>query len=64
MQECRRGKSLAGIEIPENMDGRSLLPLLEDANASIHDSLPLINKRTPAPPLVFNTLALTGLLLN
>lgn len=34
---------LAGIEIPEPVDGRSLLPLLEDPNASIHDSLPLIN---------------------
>ncbi len=33
----------AGIEIPENTDGRSLLPLLEDPGASVHDSLPLIN---------------------
>ena len=34
---------LAGLDIPPNMDGRSLLPLLEDPNASTHDSLPLIN---------------------
>ena len=34
---------LAGITIPENMDGRSLLPLFEDQEASNHDSLPLIN---------------------
>ena len=34
---------LAGIEIPNIMDGCSLLPLLEDPSASIHDSLPLIN---------------------
>ncbi|MBC8353634.1 MAG: sulfatase [Planctomycetes bacterium] len=34
---------LAGIKIPKNIDGRSLLPLLNDPNASTHDSLPLIN---------------------
>ncbi|MCB9939596.1 MAG: sulfatase [Planctomycetaceae bacterium] len=34
---------LAGVDVPENMDGRSLLPLLEDPTTAIHESLPLIN---------------------
>ncbi|MCA9121817.1 MAG: sulfatase [Planctomycetaceae bacterium] len=34
---------LAGLTIPDNMDGRSLLPLVADPGDSIHESLPLIN---------------------
>ncbi|MBG86705.1 MAG: acetylglucosamine-6-sulfatase [Verrucomicrobiales bacterium] len=34
---------LAGVSVPKNMDGRSLLPLLDDPGADIHESLPLIN---------------------
>lgn len=34
---------LAGIEIPEQMDGKSILPLYDDPNGSIRDSLQLIN---------------------
>ena len=35
--------ALAGIEIPDNMNGRSLLPLYDDPTSSIHETLPLIN---------------------
>jgi len=35
--------SLAGLPIPENMDGKDLMPLYDDPSESIHDSLPLIN---------------------
>lgn len=34
---------LAGLPIPKNMDGKSLLPLYNDPEAVIHESLPLIN---------------------
>ena len=34
---------LAGQEVPENVDGRDLMPLYEDPTAAIHESLPLIN---------------------
>jgi arylsulfatase A-like enzyme len=34
---------LAGVDVPENIDGRNLLPLLEDPTTAIHESLPLIN---------------------
>lgn len=34
---------LAGLPIPGNVDGKSLLPLYEDPAASIHESLPLMN---------------------
>lgn len=40
---------LAGLEIPDNIDGRSLLPLLDDPKAEIHTSLPLINVWGPKP---------------
>lgn len=33
----------AGLKATANMDGRSLRPLLDDPNASIHEALPLIN---------------------
>ncbi|MEM8955103.1 MAG: sulfatase [Verrucomicrobiota bacterium] len=34
---------LAGVEIPENIDGKSLLPLYDNPEAVTHESLPLIN---------------------
>jgi arylsulfatase A-like enzyme len=34
---------LAGVKAPDGMDGKSLLPLYENPQARIHDSLPLIN---------------------
>lgn len=34
---------LAGVEVPENIDGRSLLPLSDDPTTAVHESLPLIN---------------------
>ncbi len=39
---------LAGLPVPENMDGRSLAPLLDNPAAEIHKSLPLINVWGPA----------------
>lgn len=35
--------SLAGVDVPEGLDGRSLVPLYDDPTSKIHDSLPLIN---------------------
>ncbi|WP_411826812.1 sulfatase [Luteolibacter sp. AS25] len=35
--------SLAGLPIPENMDGADLMKVYEDPGAAIHDSLALIN---------------------
>lgn len=40
---------LAGMPIPENMDGKSLIPLLEDPTAKVHDSILLINAWGNAP---------------
>jgi arylsulfatase A-like enzyme len=34
---------LAGVSIPENMDGKSLVPLLENPNQDIHEQLAFIN---------------------
>lgn len=34
---------LAGLPIPENMDGRSLLPIYDNPEADIRETLPLIN---------------------
>ena len=34
---------LAGVDVPGNVDGKSLLALYDDPNAAIHESLPLIN---------------------
>lgn len=34
---------LAGLPIPSNMDGKSLVPLYDQPEADIHDALPLIN---------------------
>jgi arylsulfatase A-like enzyme len=41
--------ALAGIDAPENMDGRDLMPLYDDPVGSIHSSLPLINVWGPEP---------------
>lgn len=35
--------ALAGIDVPENMDGRNLMSLYDDPTSTIHASLPLIN---------------------
>ncbi|EMI19579.1 mucin-desulfating sulfatase (N-acetylglucosamine-6-sulfatase), partial [Rhodopirellula maiorica SM1] len=40
--------ALAGITPPSNMDGRSLMPVLDDPTTDIHTSLPLINVWGPA----------------
>ena len=40
---------LAGLPIPENMDGKSLLPLLDDPAARVRESLLLINAWGNAP---------------
>lgn len=39
---------LAGVEVPPDLDGRSLLPLYDDPQQQIHNSLPLINVWGPA----------------
>ena len=39
---------LAGVQLPENMDGKSLLPLLDNPKAEVHKSLPLINVWGPS----------------
>jgi arylsulfatase A-like enzyme len=49
--------ALANVPIPENMDGKSLLPLLEDPSADIHDSLAMINVWGSTP--TFSLTALT-----
>jgi len=38
---------LAGLEVPESMDGRSLMTLYDDPQAEIHESLQLINAWGP-----------------
>lgn len=40
---------LAGVSIPENMDGSSLVPLLKNPKKRIHDQLSFINTYGPAP---------------
>ncbi len=40
---------LAGLPVPENMDGRDLMTLYDDPRASIHDSLALMNVWGPDP---------------
>lgn len=35
--------TLAGIDVPEDMDGRNLMTLYDDPAGTIHESLPLIN---------------------
>lgn len=34
---------LAGIPVPRNMDGKSIMPLYDNPKSDIHESLPLIN---------------------
>ncbi|MDG2126520.1 MAG: sulfatase [Fuerstiella sp.] len=34
---------LAGLPVPENIDGKSLMTLYDDPNSATHESLPLIN---------------------
>lgn len=40
---------LADVDIPQGLDGRSLVSLYDDPNAAIHQSLPLINVWGPKP---------------
>jgi len=40
---------MAGLPVPANIDGKSLLPLLDNPAAATHKSLPLINVWGPAP---------------
>ena len=40
---------LAGVPVPSQLDGRSLLPLYNNPNSSTHETLPLINVWGPAP---------------
>jgi len=40
---------VAGLPIPGNMDGKSLMPLLADPNGKVHDSILLINAWGAAP---------------
>jgi arylsulfatase A-like enzyme len=40
---------LAGLPIPDNMDGKSLLPLLDNPAGKVHDSILLINAWGNAP---------------
>jgi arylsulfatase A-like enzyme len=40
--------ALAGIDASDDLDGKSLLPLMTDPAASIHESLPLMNVWGPA----------------
>jgi arylsulfatase A-like enzyme len=40
--------ALAGLPIPEQMDGKSLLPLYDDPTLVVHETLPLINVWGPA----------------
>jgi len=41
--------ALAGLPFPPDLDGRSLLPLLDDSDSQTHTALPLINVWGPAP---------------
>ncbi|NNJ26359.1 sulfatase family protein [Alienimonas chondri] len=56
-------RALAGVPQPaaaagkDGVDGRSLLPLLDDADAAIHESLPLIN--VWGPPAVHSLAVVT-----
>ncbi len=49
--------SLAGLEVPDNMDGKSMLVLYDQTATSIHDSLPLIN--VWGPPAVHSLAVVT-----
>ncbi len=40
--------ALAGIKVSDDLDGQSLLSLIDDPTSSIHESLPLINVWGPA----------------
>ncbi|MCP4454994.1 MAG: sulfatase [Planctomycetes bacterium] len=40
---------IAGLPIPKNMDGRSLMPLLDNPECTVHDSILLINAWGNAP---------------
>jgi arylsulfatase A-like enzyme len=39
---------LAGIDVPADLDGKSLLPLYDDPQTEVHSSLPLLNVWGPA----------------
>jgi len=41
--------ALAGVPVPEGVDGRNLMPLYDDPSAAIHEVLPVINVWGPRP---------------
>ena len=45
---------LAGLPVPENMDGESLLPALEDPDVDFREALPVIQAWGSAPNLAFS----------
>jgi hypothetical protein len=47
---------LAGVAVPDNMDGADLMDLYDDPEAAIHDSLALINVWGNAPTHVLSIL--------
>ncbi|MBI1371711.1 MAG: sulfatase-like hydrolase/transferase [Phycisphaera sp.] len=41
--------ALAGLDVPDTYDGRSLLPLLDNPNAAVRDTLPIVQVWGPEP---------------
>jgi arylsulfatase A-like enzyme len=41
--------ALAGVDVPESMDGRDLMKIYDDPQAAVHETLPLINVWGPLP---------------
>lgn len=49
--------SLAGLPVPDHMDGRNLMTLYSDPSARIHDALPLINVWGPVETHVMSVVS-------